>query len=194
MSLIIPTIFFFLLNFSFSQTISLDIECENAQEGTNYYNSLEYNCAICEGIKGYHNDICYSNQNTKSIYTFENIFLPESPCETNQFFTELDEDKNLLENRQCANKNFNFDNITGNYTLSDYQDADLSIRYEDEFLYTFSSSKEYDYYRYSCLNGKFERSCDFMANLYALSLYSNNNIEVAIINELNDLLHENLIL
>ena len=99
---------------------------------------------------------------------------------------------NLVETPQCANKKFDF-TIDGDYTPSTYSGGDLSIRYNDEYLYTFTN-EEYDYYRYSCLNGKSERSCDFLANLYALSLYSNNNIEVVIINELNDLLRTNYIL
>lgn len=197
MSLIFPIIFSFLLNFSFAQG-DIQIEFNNTNcEGTNsYYNSLEYQCRVCNGTKGYYSDTCYSIENPRSIYTFntfQNIILN---CKYDEVFSELDEDQNLLETPQCSNKIFNFTDITvnGNYTPITYEGGDLSIRYNDEFLYTFNSSEEYNYYRYSCLNGKSERSCDFMANLYALSLYSNNNIEVQIINALNDLLHDKSIL
>ena len=197
MSLIIPTVFFFLLNFSFAQ---IDIKQEfddlnSLSEANNvYYNSLNYQRETCEGTKGYYNDTCYSTENPLSIYTFVpfNDGISPSSCGTNQIFTELDEDKNLLSTPQCANKIFDF-TISGPYTPSDYEGQDLSIRYNDEYLYTFTT-EEYDYYNYSCLKGKFERACDFLANLYALSLYSNNNIEVQIIDKLDDLLHENFIL
>jgi hypothetical protein len=47
--------------------------------------------------------------------------------------------------------------------------------------------KEYQYYYYSCLRGKYERACDYAANLCSLSLYAsnNNNPFCNIITELN---------
>ena len=55
--------------------------------------------------------------------------------------------------------------------------------------------KEYQYYYYSCLRGKYERACDYAANLCSLSLYSiNNNQFCNIITELNTYLHNQKIL
>ena len=77
MSLIIPTIFFFLLNFSFTQITNLDLNCNEGE----YYNSLNYECSACSGIIGIYNDTCYSGTNAKSIYTFEDITTQS--CGTN---------------------------------------------------------------------------------------------------------------
>ena len=41
-------------------------------------------------------------------------------------------------------------------------------------LYSYDDA-QYKYYYSSCLNGNFERACDFAANLCALSLYSNTD-------------------
>ena len=189
MFLIISSIFLFLLHYSFAQDrqIQFDTNCPNDGNNLYYYNSLEYQCQTCGGIKGIDKDICYKEN--ISIYTFNSINL--NTCGNNEVFTELDEDQYLLESPVCANKIFDFNDMNnGTYPPLGIPREDLSI----EYLYTFRDPREYDYYYYSCLQGKFNRSCDFMANLYSLSLYSNNNIAARIINELNDLLHKEGIL
>ena len=193
MFLIISSIFLCLLHYSFAQDrqIQFDINCPNDGNNLYYYNSLEYQCQTCGGIKGIDKDICYKEN--ISIYTFNSINL--NTCGNNEVFTELDEDQYLLESPVCANTIFDFNDMNnGTYPSFKIADEDLSIRIDSEYLYVFSSSREYDYYYYSCLQGKFNRSCDFMANLYSLSLYSNNNIVARIINDLNDLLHKEGIL
>ena len=193
MFLIISLIFLFLLHYSFAQDrqIQFDINCTSDGNNLYYYNSLEYQCQTCGGIKGIYGDICYKEN--ISIYTFNSINL--NTCGNNEVFTELDEDQYLLESPVCANTIFDFNDMNnGTYPSLDIRPEDLSIRIDSEYLYVFSSSREYDYYYYSCLQGKFNRSCDFMANLYSLSLYSNNNIVARIINDLNDLLHKEGIL
>lgn len=193
MFLIISSIFLCLLHYSFAQDrqIQFDINCTSDGNNLYYYNSLEYQCQTCGGIKGIYGDICYKEN--ISIYTFNSINL--NTCGNNEVFTELDEDQYLLESPVCANTIFDFNDMNnGTYPSFKIADEDLSIRIDSEYLYVFSSSREYDYYYYSCLQGKFNRSCDFMANLYSLSLYSNNNIVARIINDLNDLLHKEGIL
>ena len=193
MFLIISSIFLCLLHYSFAQDrqIQFDINCTSDGNNLYYYNSLEYQCQTCGGTKGIDKDICYKEN--ISIYTFNSINL--NTCGNNEVFTELDEDQYLLESPVCANTIFDFNDMNnGTYPSLDIRPEDLSIRIDSEYLYVFSSSREYDYYYYSCLQGKFNRSCDFMANLYSLSLYSNNNIVARIINDLNDLLHKEGIL
>ena len=194
MFLIISLIFLFLLHYSFAQDrqIQFDINCTSDGNNLYYYNSLEYQCQTCGGIKGIDKDICYKEN--ISIYTFNSINL--NTCGNNEVFTELDEDQYLLESPVCANTIFDFNDMNnGTYPPLDNDNPnDRFIKKDNEELYVFSSSREYDYYYYSCLQGKFNRSCDFMANLYSLSLYSNNNIVARIINDLNDLLHKEGIL
>ena len=191
MFLIVSSIFLFLLHYSFAQDrqIQFDINCPN--DGNKYYyNSLEYQCQTCEGTKGYYGDTCYKD--SISIYTFDGINL--TPCGNDEVLTELDEDRYLLESPVCAKESSDFTDIDdGTYPQIGNRE-DLIIRMNSENLYVFRDSKEYDYYYYSCLEGKFSRSCDFIANLYSLSLYSNNNILDRIINNLNDLLHKERIL
>ena len=188
MSLIFSTFFFFLLNYSFEQSIDFDINCTH-QTGNNYYNSLKYECTTCSGTKGYYSDTCYSSPNTKSIYTFEDITL--NTCGDNQVFTELDEDQNLLAQPECANKDFNYD-IDSHLVEEEISDGSITV---DNNVVIYSYDKKiYNYYYHSCLVGGFERSCDFVANYFVLTLYSSNNAFFNILTELDKKLHENQIL
>lgn len=197
MSLIIPTIFFLLLNFSFTQNdIKKEFDDLNSLIEANnlYYNSLEYQTKDCVGTKGYYNDTCYSTENPRSIYTFNDI--SPSSCGTNQFFTELDEDQNLLSNPQCVNKNFNFSDKDSSFETQEISEGSDSTYITANAFRLYQYDKDiFNYYYYSCLSGGFERSCDFVANLYALSLYSNSyNKFFTILHELNDKLREGNIL
>ena len=152
MSLIIYSIFIFLYNSYFVQSIDIP-PCKNKQ----YYNSLIYKCETCDNI---HLNICY-HENI-SVYTFDK--LKKAPnCSNSEIFTELDGNRNLLQEPQCVNDTFDY--------------------------------SESIYYNHSCINGSYERACDYSANLCALSLYNyNNNPFCDIIKLLDSKLHNYRIL
>ena len=172
MSLNFFTIFFFLLNLYYCQNIEFDINCDDDER--QYYNSLKYQCDNCNGKKSIYNDICYYDG--LSIYTFDaiNNFNPEI-CQDG-IFTELDVEKKLLLEPQCASNNFNFNDVNSIAITSESnsQTAINSPITSSDTLYSYDDA-QYKYYYSSCLNGNFERACDFAANLCALSLYSNTD-------------------
>ena len=189
MSLNFFTILFFLLNFYHSQNIEFDINCDDDEY--QYYNSLEYECQPCNGIKGISNDICYNEG--LSIYTFTQIEIQE--CDPDEVFTELDVNKNLLLEPQCVSTIFNFDDVDPGIfdDVPAFSDSSINIPIDQGEIYDYKGN-EIKYYYSSCLKGKYEPSCDFFANLCTLSLYYSSVFCDFINNELNSMLRENGIL
>ena len=193
MSLINFLFFFFLLNYSFVQNnIEMNTTC-----GDKYYNSLNYQCEDCNGEKGI--DICYSNGNRISIYTFNSISSTIQCSREKKVLTELDGNRQLLKEPVCANKTFNYTDINNSY-ISHSDSADISLPPTIDnrrIVYTYQAD-EFNYYNKACIDGKNERACDFLANLCSLSLYndiSNENTNPCLaIQKLDGLLHNNNIL
>ena len=167
MSLIFIFIFLFLL--SFSKEIEIQTDCPSNQ----HYNSLNYKCESYRGKKGF--KTIYSNDNPISIYTFNPLSRP--PCNGEDILTELDGNGNLLQNAQCANNQFNFDDIDSTYRI--YTDNPQTIHTPIN--------------THSCIDGKYERACDFAANLCTLTLYENNGF-CDIVNDLSKFLNNQNIL
>lgn len=181
--LIINNIFFLLFILDFTKEIDFNKDCDN------YYDSLNYKCEdkVCskKGIK----NICYSSS-PKSIYTFEN----KDNIDCNGIITELSGDGKLLNTLQCNNNEFDYSNVDGRYSSIDQESTELkpiSNSFSALFQYT---EKEYQYYKHSCIGGKYERACDYAANLCALTLYDSNNKFCEIINQLDQELFKNDIL
>ena len=155
--LIINNIFFILFILDFTKQIDFNKDCEY------YYDSLNYKCEdwVCpkKGIK----NICYS-PNPISIYTFE-----YKTIDCDGIITELSGDGKLLETPQCNNEEFNYSDVEQKYLNLDETQKQISTRFlRVLFQYT---EKEYQYYNNSCIDGKYERACDYAANLCALTLY-----------------------
>lgn len=197
MSLINFLFFFFLLNYSLVQSIRMNTTCEYDR----YYDSLNYECTQCiNGVKGI--NVCYSNTERISIYTFNKID-ENIKCDNEKVLTELDGNRRLLTEPVCANKTFNYTDINNSYishgTTSDSADISLPSTYNgrNEYIYKYEEN-EFNYYNKSCIDGKNERACDYLANLCSLSLYNdrsnNDKIPCEAIKILDTLLHNNHIL
>lgn len=176
MSLIIYYIFFFLYDLYLSQTtqISFLTNCSNNR----YYHSLDYRCKDCSGTKGL--NICYANG--KSIYTFEDLELPEENCKNSEILLELDGNRKKLQKAYCADPNITVPNITDSNSRS--SQGEIKISGESSIVFYYNDT-EYRYYNRACLEGFYERACDYAANLCVLSLYNDENPFCGIIKVLN---------
>ena len=192
MSLIIYFFFFFILNYSLVLNIDTNTNCENGR----YYNSMEYKCEDCNGEKGI--NICYSNTNRISIYTFKTI-NEKIRCNNGDVLTELDGNRKLLKEPVCANQTFNYNDINNSY-ISHSPSGNIYLSIENGRIIDRYEEDEFNYYNKSCLDGKNERACDYAANLCALSLYydinrDNNNVNFCgIVKDLDTILHNEGIL
>lgn len=178
MSLIIYFIFFILYNIYSSQTtqiIQFDSSCPRYQ----YYNSLNYACESCQnGILSPF--VCYTNG--ISIYTFQPL---SNTCRNDVNMIELDGNGKLLETPTCnVTKEFNYNDIELRYENRSVQNDRFSSTIDRSNIFSYTGP-ELNYYRRSCLEGYYERGCDYSANLCSLSLYNNENPFCEIITKLN---------
>ena len=182
MSLIIYSIFIFLYNSYFVQSIDIP-PCRDKQ----YYNSLIYKCETCDNI---HLNICY-HENI-SVYTFDK--LKKAPnCSNSEIFTELDGNRNLLQEPQCVNDTFDYSDVDLQYKKGS-PNGNIETTLGTGGIFYFDNNRSI-YYKHSCINGSYERACDYSANLCALSLYNyNNNPFCDIIKLLDSKLHNYRIL
>ena len=187
MSLIFIFIFLFLL--SFSKEIEIQTDCPSNQ----HYNSLNYKCESDRGRKGFKTIYSYSYDNPISIYTFNPLLAPLSNCGNGEMLTELDGNGNLLERAQCANNQFNFDDIDSTYRIYTDNPQTIHTPINTGWNIYYYGQKEINYYRHSCIDGKYERACDFAANLCTLTLYENNGF-CDIVNDLSKILNNQNIL
>lgn len=187
--LITKIIFFFIFILEFTKQIDFNRDC-----GEKVYNSLTYTCTEEDCAKKGINDICYSSPPI-SVYTFDQ-YTDDITCINDRIITELSGDGKLLQKPECAKPNeFDYSSVEAQYSSidsesSNYKSFSPSIT-KGIFEYT---DKEYSYYYYSCLDGKYERACDYAANLCALSLYMINNQFCQIITNLDLELHNHKIL
>ena len=138
-------IFIFLFLLSFSKEIEIQTDCPSNQ----HYNSLNYKCESYRGKKGF-------KSNGEDI------------------LTELDGNGNLLQNAQCANNQFNFDDIDNSYRIYTDNPQTIHTPINTGWNIYIYGQKEINYYKHSCIDGKYERACDFAANLCTLTLHENN--------------------
>ena len=178
MSLIIYFTFFILYNIYSSQTRQI-IQFDSSCSSNRYYNSLNYACELCSnGILSPF--VCYTNR--ISIYTFEPLI---TTCRNGDNMTELDGNGKLLETPTCnVKKEFNYSDIDQRYVNRSVQDNRFSSTIDRSNIFSYTGP-ELNYFRRSCLEGYYERGCDYSANLCALSLYSNENPFCEIITKLN---------
>lgn len=188
MNLLIQFLIYYIINFSFiiksdcSQTRN-DISCPD----NSYYDSLNCTCKECTSGK-INENICYNSQIPKSIYGFVDLKDIEE-CKDGKL-TELDDQGLWSRYLMCAK--------TSIPLLDEDQASKVQISPNDIFSFQFymlsspnkldsgiSTSipltsglgiQEIQYYTYSCIYGFYEKSCNFLINLCALSMYSSSNV------------------
>ena len=178
----LPLIIFYFSFFIFSQSIEFNTTCDNNR----VYDSLKYECESCNGRKGL--GVCYNSGISIFNFSRKNI----QSC-SNGIYTEVDGDGNILEEITCATKEFDYTDVHSRYksNIGSSDTITLTINIEQGSNPIVLNLNEYNlnYYRLSCLNGKYEKSCDFLANLYTLSMYSDNTY-YNIIYELDGILNQ----
>ena len=187
MSLITYFIFFILYKIYSTQRIRFNTTCTP----NHFYNSLNYNCSDCPAgrTSPY---ACY--RKGISIYTFEQKPSLRTYCYNNdEVMIELDGNRKLLDEPRCIeNSSCNYTDIDPTFrdTSVDGGTIGTTIDNGNSIVYRYNGS-ELNYYRHACLDGYYERGCDYSANLCALSLYLTTNPFCRIINDLNEKLFVN---
>jgi hypothetical protein len=171
--------FFYLVNIGFKIKADDYNKIININCGENYYfYSINHTCLNCSLGKVYDN-ICYSGK--KSIYGLPIESLREN-CTEDEILTELDEEGKHLGQFMCAKKKQDYpdgdEQIDNTFNLYYYQDirrpesgASQSFRFG---LREFERS-EINYADGSCKEGQYEKSCQYLANLCALSMYDSQS-------------------
>ena len=158
-----------------------------------YYDTMICNCSTSQCNSRLINDNnCYSEENMVSLYggNFIGTNSVESCTENEGYLTELDDQGNWLGYLMCANTIISFDR------QSDYNNGDTNYFHlytsETQQYSEISPNNEgndnfnYDYYYYSCIEGFYDKSCQYMANLCVLAMYSENNRFCSVIFNLLD--------
>ena len=168
--------FFYLVNIGFKikaddYNKNIKIDCGSNQ----YFYSINYTCLPCEPGNLF-NNICYSATKKKSIYGL-NISNPEKNCNTDEILTELDEEGKHLGKFMCAKKIQDYPgvsspNIEIDYSFPPYIDIKRPERGVSQPLTFRLSIPNINYTLDSCEIGLYEKSCQYLANLCALSMYN----------------------
>ena len=150
----------------------------------NYYNTITYKCLPCNN--SVYNNICYST-NPISIYGFGsfNKTLPNQ-CDSSkgEYFTELDEDGKYSGELNCRSTKINETyprprNEEATRSFSFYYLDNIRSRQMRLILNSFNlkdfDENEINYAYYACLNGTYEKSCQYLLNLCVLSMYDYQN-------------------
>ena len=182
MSLITYFIFFILYKIYSSQGIRFNTTCRSDE----FYNSLKYYCEHCyASIRSPY--VCYSRG--ISIYTFEpKSSILESICGARESMIELDGNRKLLNEPRCIinNLSYIYTDIASRFSNS-FEGGTIGTTIDNgnSIVYRYNGS-ELNYYRHACLDGYYERGCDYSANLCALSLYITSNRFCDIITDLDE--------
>ena len=204
MSLLI-FITFYIIHFSFitkTQSCSVinNILVDSCSEGT-YYDSIDCDCKPCSS--GLVNEnICYSISPV-SIYGFAgrlNCYFENGTscsnynCPSGFDVTELDNEGRWLGYLMCIEEPHS--SIERNdeqfqlYKLGNENKQSSGINSQTIPIVPNYNPSLVDYYNYSCLNGTYEKSCQYIANLCVLSLYYYKNKFCETINILSKKLKE----
>ena len=193
---------FYIINFSFitgTQRCSVinNILVHSCSEGY-YYDSIDCECKICDS-KLVNENICYSSS-PKSIYGFTETLKCywengtrancNNYCPSNFNVTELDDDGKWLGYLMCTNGTYSSgkgdDEQFQLYKLGNENKQSSGINSQTTPITPNYNPDSVDYYNYSCLNGTYEKSCQYLANLCVLSLYYYKNKFCEIINILSE--------
>lgn len=195
--------FYFIIKADNVNVYNINVDCGDSSF---YYNSLIYNCTKCDSSV-INENICYS-KDKKSIY-FSNTNIDfdsgttASTC-TSKKFTELDDEGRFYGKLMCIentikvtdkdsqfyynsnnsniiNGNSDFQIITLNQPNRTQSDIGTFISINPDFYV----QEEIPYYFHSCINGYYQKSCQFLANLCTLAIYDQDNMFCKMINKLS---------
>ena len=198
---------FYIINFSFitkSQRCSVinDILVDSCSEGS-YYDSINCICKKCDS-RLVNENICYSVP-PASIYGISNKLncslengtsCMNYSCPSGFKVTELDNEGKWLGYLMCtkgaypSGENNNNDEQFQLYKLGNENKQSSGINPQTTPITPNYNRNLVDYYNYSCLNGTYEKSCQYLANLCVLSLYYYKNKFCETINILSETLRE----
>jgi len=197
--------FYFIIKADNVNVYNINVDCGDSSF---YYNSLIYNCTKCESSV-INENICYSNVSKKSIYfgdTINNFDCETTECTcTSKKFTELDDEGRFYGKLMCIentikvtdrdllfyNDSSNSNIINGNsefkiITLNQPNRTQSDIGTFITITHDFYVEREIPYYFHSCINGYYQKSCQFLANLCTLAIYDQNNMFCKMINKLSE--------
>lgn len=204
MSLTILFYFFYIINIpkyvSIQEIENIDV---NSCKSDEIYDSMTYQCIPCGSYKNGNN--CYSNSPIKSLYSDnDTIFENGIPCNKSDqtvHITELDNKGNLLGYLMCANTtitkvvgnsftplpNSLNNNINPSFTINEYSNFTRPERSVIQPLsVTFQNFNEIkDYYYNSCIDGNYQKSCQYFINLCVVAMYDSKNFFCKIIENLD---------
>jgi hypothetical protein len=153
--------------------ISININCEDSF----YYNSIRHQCEQCTSNYRIYNNICYSTP--RSIYGKDIHYT--SPCGNDEYLTELDEEGNHLGRFLCAKKELIYNRAIGlinnddnSFSLSILKNIRIPGNGYDIKTFRLGGFNdiEINYSIDVCFNGTYDKSCQYLANLCVLSMYS----------------------
>ena len=195
---------FYIINFSFiikAQSCSTitNILVNSCSQGS-YYNSMTCTCEECRSNL-INENICYSD-NPVSIYKNVNLScklengttIDCNRCTDDYYVTELDIEGKWLGYLMCIIMETSSPNGESDqfqlYTLSNENKQSSGMRSDTAAIVPNYNSDLDSYYNDSCLNGTYEKSCQYLANLCVLSLYYYRNKFCQSINVLSNNLKE----
>jgi len=192
--------FYYIINFVLKVKAQTSItlkdlnDCYNNR--TKYYNTIYKTCSDCR-IEVF-NNICY--RTPKSVYGFpENFEMPAGGCSStsNHFLTELDENGNYLGKLICASTKEDISQFYIELQEKDLTQA-ITLNYLDNirarqqrilskgFTLNDYDPNEIRYAYKACIEGAYEKSCQYFINLCVLSMYDENNIYCKKVKEFED--------
>ena len=144
-----------------------------------YYNTIDCICEDCPS-KLINDNNCYSN-NPKSLYFLDfidNSTLPDlqiNKC-PNGLLTELDDTGNWLGRLDCVNTSIIYNSPYQNNIQETFTFTFFYSNGQKENIQIHDNHLNINYYYDSCIRGYYEKSCQYLANLCVMTIYSNNEI------------------
>jgi hypothetical protein len=178
--MLLKIISFYIVNFSFfikadcSNINRINVSCT---EPNYYYDSMVCACTLCNSGLINENNCYSSNNNMHSLYKNEAITYNDGTCSDGKL-TELDDNGNWLGYLMCAKTSINYNSVsdsTFNPSFDFYYLSGRSYTYKSFDIYN-RNNINIGYLYDSCINGFYEKSCQYLANLCVLSIYRNDNI------------------
>ena len=169
---------FYLVNFlvkikTDDSGITINMNCE----GNQYYNSINRNCEQCTSNYPIYNNICYS----RPISIYGKNISTNLRCGDDEYLTELDEEGNHLGRFLCAKKELIYNRTIGlinnddnSFSLSILKNIRIPGNGYDIKTFRLGGFNdiEINYSIDVCFNGTYDKSCQYLANLCVLSMYS----------------------
>lgn len=156
----------------------------NSCKSNQIYDSITYKCDDCRSYKSGNN--CYS-RSPISLYTGQSLTIEN--CNQDQSITELDNKGNILGYLMCANTKFT--KIEGKspvpgsipespFKVYQYHDVSRPQRPESPtisqlYLQEDNKNEIREYYYNACIDGLYEKACQFFVNLCVLAMYESNH-------------------